>query len=74
MKNISYKKTGLNKITVKGTLSADGTTITYIDDDKNQQDIEVSKCMKLMAGNEITFTVALKSDQDCSDELEGEDE
>ena len=74
MKNLSYKKVGTDKITVKGTLSTDGSTITYFDDDKNAQTIEVAKCMRLMAGNEITFTVALKSDEDCSKELEENDE
>ena len=70
MKNLSYKKVGTDKITVKGMLSADGKTIEYEDDDKVLQTIEVTKCMKLMAGNMITFTVQLKNDQDCSGELE----
>ena len=71
MKNLSYKKIETGKITVKGILSADGTTITYTDDEHNKQTIEVSKCMKLMAGNDIVFTVALKNDEDCSGELGG---
>ena len=69
MKNIAYKKQNLNKITVKGILSDDGSYITYIDDDKNEQTIEISKCFKLMAGNEITFTLALKGEEDASEEL-----
>ena len=73
MKNLNYKKTGTRKITVKGILSTDGIFITYIDDDKEERTIEVSKCMQLMAGEEIVLSLALKSDEDCSDELE-EDE
>ena len=73
MKNLSYKKIGTNKITVKGKLSSDGTKITYIDDDKDERVIEVSKCMQLMAGNDILLTIALKNDEDCSDELEADD-
>ena len=69
MKNMAYKKQNLNKITVKGILSDDGSFITYIDDDKNEQTIDVVKCFKLMAGNDITFTLALKGEEDASDEL-----
>lgn len=72
MKNLNYKKSGTKKVTVKGILSIDGTFITYEDDDKNQQTIEVSKCLQLMAGEEIVLSIALKTDEDCSEELEGD--
>lgn len=72
MKNISYKKNEVSKISVKGILSNDATEITYIDDDKNEQTIEVKKCMKMMAGNEIVLTIALKNDTDLTEELDGD--
>lgn len=74
MKNLSYKKSGIDKITVKGTLSEDCSTITYVDDNKDEQEIEVAKCLKFMAGKDIVFTMALKNDEDCSEELNHEEE
>lgn len=64
MKNLSYKKTNIDKLTIKGTLSDDGVSITYIDDDKDERVIDVDKCMKLFAGNDITLTMALKTETD----------
>lgn len=69
MKNVTYKKQKLDKISVKGLLSGDGAYITYEDEDKNAQTIEVAKCFKLMGGNTVTFSIALKNDEDCSEEL-----
>lgn len=69
MKNLSYKKQTLDKISVKGVLSGDGTYITYEDQDGNAQTIEVAKYFKLMGGNTVTLSIALKDDKDCSEEL-----
>ena len=74
MKNLNYKKSDIQKITVKGLLSTDGSFVTYIDDNKDERTIEVSKLFAPMLGKEIAFSLGLKEDEDCSKELEGEDE
>ena len=55
---------------VKGILSEDGTTITYIDENKIEQDITVAECLKVFTGKPIDFSVSIKSE----DELLEEDE
>lgn len=74
MKNLSYKKSDISKISVKGTLSEDATYITYLDDNKDEQTIDIAKCLNLMAGKEIVLNIALKTDEDCSKELGAIDE
>ena len=53
-----------DKVTVKGMLSEDGTTITYTDENKIEQDITVAECLKVFAGKPIDFSVSIKSEDD----------
>lgn len=59
-----------DKVAVKGMLSEDGTTITYTDENKLEQDISVVDCLKSFVGKTIDFSVSIKSE----DELPEEDE
>lgn len=59
-----------DKVAVKGILSEDGTTITYTDENKIEQDISVADCLKTFVGKPIDFSVSIKSE----DELPEEDD
>lgn len=59
-----------DKVAVKGMLSEDGTTITYTDENKLEQDISVVDCLKSFVGKPIDFSVSVKSE----DELPEEDD
>lgn len=61
---LSYTKNTTSKITVKGTLSKDGEYITYLDADKEEQEISVSDCLKDFRGTEISFAVSLTQNED----------
>lgn len=53
-----------DKVAVKGILSEDGTTITYIDENKIEQDISVADCLKAFVGKPIDFSVSIKSEDE----------
>lgn len=71
MKNLKHEKTTINKFSVKGVLSEDGRYITYYDNDKNEREITVETCLKPFWGEQIDFSVAVKSVEDLD---EGEEE
>ena len=64
MKNYSYNRKISDKLTVKGKLSSDGTEITYIDDDKEEQVVTVQECMEHFADMNIMFSITLNRDED----------
>lgn len=53
-----------DKVSVKGILSEDGTVITYLDEDKNEQEISVDDCLRVFRGKNISFTVQIKKDEE----------
>ena len=62
-------RTITDKISVKGILSDDGTVITYTND-KNEEEITVSECLKAFLGKPVDFSSTGKAE----DELPEEDE
>ena len=68
MKNLKYDRTEIKKYAVKGVLSTDGKTITYLDDDKNEANIALSKCFEPFGGGEISLTITNKFTEDLSEE------
>lgn len=61
-------RTITDKVAVKGILSEDGTTITYTDENKVEQDISVADCLKLFVGKPIDFSVSIKSEDELPEE------
>lgn len=57
-------RTITDKVTVKGVLSDDGTTIAYTDENKVEQEITVADCLKMFVGNPIDFSVSVKSEDE----------
>lgn len=66
--HLKKTRTIIDKVSVKGKLSEDGSTITYLDEDKLEQEITVAECLKAFVGENIDFTVSLKTEGELPDE------
>ena len=71
-KNYVFNRVMNDRFNIKGELSADGTTVTYINSDKEEATIPVAKILEPFKGEAITLTISVKTDQDLSDVIEGE--
>lgn len=67
-----YKRTTTDKVTVKGVLSADGTYITYEDENKDTQEVKIADLLKGFVDCPIDFSVSLKAEEEL--DLESEEE
>ena len=65
---LSKTRTITDKVSVKGMLSEDGTTITYTDENKIEQEITVADCLNIFKGKPIDFSVSIKSEDDIPNE------
>lgn len=61
---LSYTRNTVDKITVKGVLSSDGTEITYIDADKEEQVVAIDDCLKAFRNCDISFSVSKSKNED----------
>ena len=61
---LTFKRNIIDKLSVKGILSEDGTFITYTDENDVEQDVKVSDLLKSFINQSIEFAVSLKSDED----------
>ena len=61
---LSFKRNITDKLSVKGVLSEDGTSITYTNENDVEQDVKVSDLLKAFINQPIEFGVSLKSDED----------
>lgn len=61
---LQFKRNITDKLSVKGVLSEDGTTITYSDENDIEQDVKVSDLLNVFKNQSIEFGVQLKSDED----------
>lgn len=59
-----FKRSTIDKLSVKGVLSEDGTFITYTDENDVEQDVKVADLLKVFINQPIEFGVSLKSDED----------
>ena len=62
---LKFTRTTTDKLTVKGgVLSEDCNTITYTDDNDEEQEVKVSDLLSSFKDQVIDFTIALKTDED----------
>lgn len=61
---LQFKRNITDKLSVKGVLSEDGTTITYTDKNDIEQDVKVSDLLNVFKNQPIEFGVQLKSDEE----------
>lgn len=62
-------RTITDKVSVKGILSEDGTTITYLND-KVEEDIKITECLKAFLGKPVDFSICVKTEDEIPDENE----
>lgn len=67
-------RTITDKISVKGVLSDDGTVITYLDENKEEQEITLEECLEVFKGKPIDFNISVKSESELPDGDEESDE
>lgn len=70
--NYKYNETKTKKFTIKGYLSGDGKNIDYVNADKEEKTIGVEKVFSKFGGQQIELTVAVKTDDDLTEEFEEE--
>lgn len=73
MQNYKYERNTTNKFSIKGLLSQDGETITYIDGDKNEREIALIDCFKPFRGESFDLSISTKTVEDLSEEFEDEE-
>lgn len=66
---LNFTKSVTNKVSVKGVLSDDGTTITYLDENKEEQEIKVSDCLLAFRDSPINFSVSFTTDEELEIEV-----
>lgn len=62
-------RTITDKVAVKGILSDDGTTITYMND-KVEEEITVTECLSVFRGQPIDFSISVKSENELPEDKE----
>ena len=70
---LNFKRSITDKLSVKGVLSEDGTTITYTDENDTDQDVKVSDLLNVFKNQPIEFSVQLKNDEELDVIPAGED-
>ena len=69
-KQLSYKKTTTESVTAKGILNDDATTITYLNEDKEEVTIPVQALLEKFASQAVSLSIKTQTDE----ELEIEEE
>lgn len=73
MQNYKYKKLVNSKFNIKGTLSADGTTLEYINGESESKTISILDCFKPFRGEFIDVSIFTKDEMDLTDSFEDEE-
>ena len=63
-KQLNYKKTTSETITVKGFLNDDATTITYLNEDKDEVAIPVQTLLDKFASLGVTISIKSQTDEE----------
>lgn len=61
---LSYTKNTTSKLSVKGKLSNDGTSILYIDENEIEQIVKVSDLLNEFKDQSIEFAIQLKEQEE----------
>lgn len=61
---LSFKRSTTDKLSVKGILSEDGTTITYTDENDIDQDVTIANLVNAFVNQPIELSISLKNDED----------
>ena len=69
-KNYTYNEKINKRFAIKGDLSADGKEIRYINSAKEEATISIDKCLSPFKGMLIELSIAMKTEEDLTKELE----
>ena len=63
-KQLSYKKTTTEAITVKGAFNDDATTITYLNEDKDEVTVPVKALLEKFASQAVSLSIKTQTDEE----------
>ena len=69
-KQLSYKKTTTESVTAKGVLNDDATTITYLNEDKDEVTIPVQTLLDKFASLGVSISIKSQTDEELQIEEE----
>lgn len=61
---LQFKRSTIEKLTVNGILSEDGTYITYTDENDSEIDVKISDLLNVFKNQPIEFGVQLKGSEE----------
>ena len=71
-KQLSYKKTTTEAISVKGVFDSEAKTITYLNEDKDEVTIPVQTLLDKFASQAVALSIKTQTDEEL--DLEAEEE
>lgn len=63
-KQLSYKKTTTETITVKGVMNSEATTITYLNEDKEEVTISIQTLLDKFASQGVSLSIKTQTDEE----------
>ena len=63
-KQLSYKRSVSEAITIKGAMDAEAKTITYLNEDKNEVTIPVQTLLDKFASQGVSLTIKTQTDEE----------
>ena len=63
-KQLSYKKTTTEAITVKGAFNDNATTITYLNEDKDEVTVSISTLLEKFASQAVSLSIKTQTDEE----------
>ena len=63
-KQLTYKKTTTESISVKGIFNEDATVITYLDEDKNECTISIQTLLEKFCSQGVSLSIKTQIDED----------
>ena len=63
-KQFAYKKTVTESMTVKGIVNEDATTITFLNDEKDEVTVEIQELLDKFASQTVSLSIKTQSDEE----------
>ena len=63
-KQLSYKKTTTETITIKGVMNSEATEITYLNEDKEECTVTVQTLLDKFASQGVSLTIKTQTDEE----------
>ena len=63
-KQFAYKKTVTESMTVKGIINEDATTITFLNDEKDEVTVKIQELLDKFASQTVSLSIKTQSDEE----------